>query len=127
MRTDIKSGMIAGTVLCIGGIVWFCTRQQIIHQPLIKFEQQNKTSEARGVRNSTAKQQVYAPAKSEAKSAVVEIGRVHIVAQGQTLSDISKIYYNNVSGWKRIYEANKEQFPKGPNTIKPGMRLIIPQ
>ena len=80
-----------------------------------------------GVRKSAAKPQVYAPAESEEKSAVVEVGRVHIVTQGQTLSDISKIYYNNISGWKRIYEANKELFPKGPNIIKPGMRLIIPQ
>ena len=120
--------MLAGTVLCIAGIVWFCTRQQIIHQPLIKIERQNKTSEeVVEVRNSTVRPRVSAPAESKEKTAVVEIGRVHIVAQGQTLSDISKIYYNNVSGWKRIYEANKEQFPKGPDIIKPGIRLIIPQ
>lgn len=127
MRTDIKSGMIAGTVLCIGGIVWFCTRQQVIHQPLIKIEQQNQISEAKPAHNATIKPQVSAPQVSGEKPVVVEIGRVHIVAQGQTLSDISKIYYNNISGWKRIYEANKEQFPKGPNIIKPGMKLIIPQ
>lgn len=128
MRKDIKTGMLAGTVLCIAGIVWFCTRQQIIHQPLIKIERQNKTSEeVVEVRNSTVRPRVSAPAESKEKTAVVEIGRVHIVAQGQTLSDISKIYYNNVSGWKRIYEANKEQFPKGPDIIKPGIRLIIPQ
>jgi nucleoid-associated protein YgaU len=127
MRTDIKSGMIAGTVLCIAGIVWFCTRQEVIHQPLIKIEQQNKASEAREIQKPAVRPQISAPAESEKKSAVVEIGRLHIVAQGQTLSDISKIYYNNTSGWKRIYEANKDQFPKGPNIIKPGMRLIIPQ
>ncbi|MFA6185629.1 MAG: LysM peptidoglycan-binding domain-containing protein [Phycisphaerae bacterium] len=119
MRIDVKAGMLAGTVLCITGIVWFCTRQQIIKQPSIKFESQQPVPAAQRAKNP--------PTKPEEKSAVVEIGRVHIVAQGQTLSDISKIYYNNVNGWKRIYEANKEQFPKGPNIIKPGIRLIIPQ
>ena len=127
MRNDIKTGMLAGTVLCIVGIVWFCTRQEVIHRPLIKIEQQNQTADVKPVGGSAVKPQVYSPAKSEEKSPVVEVGRVHIVGQGQTLSDISKIYYNNFSGWKRIYEANKEQFPKGPNAIRPGIRLIIPQ
>lgn len=129
MRNDVKVGMLTGTVLCIAGIVWFCVRQQVIRQPVIKIEQQ-KISEVKPIikpaSGSSAKQQPVR-AKVEEKSAVVETGIVHIVAQGQTLSDISKIYYKNAGGWKKIYEANKEQFPKGPNIIKPGMRLIIPQ
>jgi nucleoid-associated protein YgaU len=126
MRKDVKAGMLAGTVLCIIGIVWFCVRQQVIRQPLIKIEPQNQTSTAKPAGSSAAKRKPV-PAKTEENVAVVEVGRIHIVTQGQTLSDISKIYYNNVSGWKRIYEANKEQFPKGPDTIKPGIKLIIPQ
>ena len=127
MRKDIKTGMLGGTILCIAGIVWFCSQQQIIHRPLIKIGRQNQTSEARPIYDSAAKPKVSVPAEFEEKSAVVEIDYVHIVTQGQTLSDISKIYYNNVSGWKKIYEANKELLPKGPDTIRSGMRLIIPQ
>ena len=123
MRRDIKTGMLAGTALCIIGIVWFCIKQQVIRQPLIKIEPQSQISEAESGRGSANKIRTYEPAKTPTS----EIGIVHTVRQGQTLSDISKIYYNSSGGWKKIYEANKEQFPRGPNTIRPGMRLIVPQ
>ena len=116
--------MLAGTVLCIIGIVWFCIKQQVIRQPPIKIEPQSQiSSEAESRRGSANKIRPHEPAKTPTS----EIGIVHTVTQGQTLSSISKIYYNNSGGWKKIYEANKEQFPKGPNTIRPGMRLVIPQ
>ena len=124
MRTDVKSGMIGGTILCIIGIVWFCIKQQVIRQPLIKIEPQSQiSSEAESRRSSANKIRTYEPAKTPASG----IGIVHTVTQGQTLSDISKIYYNSSGGWKKIYEANKGQFPRGPDIIRPGMRLVIPQ
>ncbi|MGB8225731.1 MAG: LysM peptidoglycan-binding domain-containing protein [Sedimentisphaerales bacterium] len=135
MRRDVKTGMLAGTVLCLIAIVWFCIKQQVITTPLIKFESQKliapANKEPAGLETSSPI--VIAPAdkqiqKSDSAAADknTDTSIIHTVTQGQTLIDISKIYYNTSSGWKKIYEANKEQLPRGPDTIRTGMRLVIP-
>ena len=143
MRRDVKTGMLAGTVLCLAAIVWFCVKQQIITQPLIKFKSQNLIEPAKNEFTESEKDNLTAvSAKPMEKSDVPTYKSIqlqtqkpdnsqnfiiHNVIQGQTLSDISKIYYNTPYGWKKIYEANKEQLPQGPDTIRAGMRLAIPQ
>lgn len=130
MRKDVKTGMLAGTVLCFVGVVWFCAKQQIITAPLIKFESQSlvapQSREPEKSESSVPLYNVNSDSSAEAKP-TAETSIIHTVTQGQTLSDISKIYYNTPSGWKKIYEANKQQLPQGPDTIKAGMRLIVPQ
>ncbi|MBN1787540.1 MAG: LysM peptidoglycan-binding domain-containing protein [Sedimentisphaerales bacterium] len=154
MRKDVKTGMFAGTVLCLVAIVWFCAKQQIVTSPLIKFESPNLvelteqeiiedenadfpvskmpekpvvTEKSTATFNDSAYQPVQQLLTEEKKPAVPESLRVHTVTAGQTLSDISKIYYDSPNKWKKIYEANKEKFPKGPDAITPGMKLTIPQ
>ena len=143
MRRDVKTGMLAGTVLCLAAIVWFCVKQQIITQPLIKFKSQNFIELAKNEFTESENDNLTAvSAKPMEKSDVPTYKSIqpltqkpdnsqnfiiHNVIQGQTLSDISKIYYNTPYGWKKIYEANKEQLPQGPDTIRAGMRLAIPQ
>jgi hypothetical protein len=143
MRKDIKTGMLAGTVLCLVAVVWFCAKQQIITQPLIKFESQSIIESAKKEFTESENDNLTAvsakpierfnaptyepiqPQFQKPDNAGTSI--IHTVMQGQTLSDISKIYYNTPYGWKKIYEANKEQFPKDPDTIRLGMKLVIPQ
>ena len=138
MRRDVKTGMLAGTVLCVGAVVWFCAKQQIVTGPVIKFESQKliapTNEELTEAEKSSPVVVASAPTKpqtqksdSAASDKNNETSIIHTVAQGQTLSDISKIYYNTPYGWKKIYEANKEQLPQGPDTIRTGMRLVIPQ
>jgi len=144
MRKDVKTGMLAGTVLCLVAVVWFCAKHQIVTGPLTKFESQsliepaNKELTESENTNPTVTAPPYRAAAgsaptSEQKQRQVQkpdnagTSIIHTVMQGQTLSDISKIYYNTPYGWKKIYEANKEQLPQGPDTIKAGMRLVIPQ
>jgi hypothetical protein len=151
MRKDIKTGMLAGTVLCLIAVVWFCAKQQIASRPPMKFESpnltENETIEAENVDlpASTSSEEpvvpekpaevsnvpAYEPIQQQSqkgeKPDIIENFIIHTVTGGQTLSDISKIYYDTPGKWKKIYEANKEQFPKGPDTIMPGMKLIIPQ
>ena len=133
MRRDVKTGMIGGTVVCLIAIVWFCVKQQIIASPTIKFESQQLTSPAnkKNTELEDSKPIVIAPAYKPVQPQVQKPDNaepvIHTVTQGQTLSDISKIYYNTPSGWKKIYEANKEHLPRGPDTIRAGMRLVIPQ
>jgi nucleoid-associated protein YgaU len=119
MPRDVKTGMLAGTVLCFVGVVWFCAKQQIVTSPLIKFESQSLTTSDLPDKPAPQPQ---APKLDNAKESII-----HTVAPGQTLSDISKIYYNTPYGWKKIYEANKEKLPQGPDTIRAGMQLIIPE
>ncbi len=49
----------------------------------------------------------------------------HKVKEGETLISISKKYYNNERGWKKIYEANKDKIIKGIPIV--GEILIIPE
>ncbi len=113
--------MLAGTGLCLAVAVWFCVHQQIVEQPRIEFLPPQDNLEA-----DTAPQTITAEAKKP-PAVKTEILRIHIVQPGQTLSDISKIYYGTNLGWKKIYEANKEILPRGPDTIKAGMKIAIPE
>ena len=47
------------------------------------------------------------------------------VARGDTLSSIAKCFYGSTQKWPRIYQANQTVLA-GPNTIAPGLRIVIP-
>ncbi len=51
--------------------------------------------------------------------------RTHVVAIGDTLAKIARLYYQDATAWPRIYEANGEIIER-PDTLVPGMRLKIP-
>ena len=51
----------------------------------------------------------------------------HVVAAGDTLSAISKKYYDDANQYMKIYEANKDVIGGDPNLIKPGQELVIPK
>ncbi|HUR57104.1 MAG TPA: LysM peptidoglycan-binding domain-containing protein, partial [Opitutaceae bacterium] len=59
------------------------------------------------------------PAPSQPQS------RVHVVAEGDSLTRISSRYYGTSSHWQDIYEANAEIL-RGENALRPGQRLRIP-
>jgi nucleoid-associated protein YgaU len=127
--------MLIGTVLCFAAIIWFCAKQQIINTPLMKFESQNYSPRLNTTADeSTPTEQIIKTNQPQVQildSALPEKNAetfiIHTVMPGQTLTEISKIYYNTPSGWKKIYEANKERLPQGPDTVKAGMKLTIPQ
>jgi len=51
----------------------------------------------------------------------------HTVVAGDTLSAISKKYYDDANKYMKIYEANKDVIGDDPSLIKPGQELIIPK
>jgi nucleoid-associated protein YgaU len=140
MRKDVKIGMLIGTGLCLAAAVWFCVHQQVVELPRIEdlLSQKKEDFAAEKVpqiKLGAAEEQIpadkntnitpissHAPPAGEEKSV-----RMHTVLPGQTLTDISKIYYGSNGGWKKIYEANKDSLPRGPDTIRAGMKLIIPE
>jgi nucleoid-associated protein YgaU len=52
-------------------------------------------------------------------------GKTYVVQKGDTLSSISKKFYNTQNRWKDIYDANKARV-KDPNKLQVGTKLIIP-
>jgi hypothetical protein len=59
------------------------------------------------------------------RPAKIRTQRFHIVCKGDTLSAISKKYYNSPNKWQKIFNANRSQISDA-NKLKPGMKLIIP-
>jgi nucleoid-associated protein YgaU len=57
--------------------------------------------------------------------APVPSAQVYVVKSGDTLSKLAERFYNSVSKWEKIYEANREIL-KNPNYIFIGMKLTIP-
>lgn len=51
--------------------------------------------------------------------------RIHVVAEGDTLTRISARYYGTGGRWQEIYEANRDVL-RGENALRPGQRLRIP-
>jgi ABC-type amino acid transport substrate-binding protein len=51
--------------------------------------------------------------------------QMYEVVRGDTLSKIAFKFYKDLTKWRVIYEANKQEVPY-PNSIKPGQKLTIP-
>lgn len=69
-----------------------------------------------------------AKAEAEAKAAAAKFITEHTVVSGESLSLLSKKYYNSVAQdkWMLIYEANKAIIGDNPNLIRVGQVLKIP-
>jgi nucleoid-associated protein YgaU len=52
--------------------------------------------------------------------------RTYTVVKGDSLSKIAKREYGNANGWRRIFDANRDQITD-PDLIHPGQVLRIPQ
>jgi nucleoid-associated protein YgaU len=53
--------------------------------------------------------------------------RLYVVEKGDTLSGISHQYYGVANDYHRIYAANRDELPRGPDVIYPGQVLRIPR
>ena len=63
--------------------------------------------------------------QAPAAKAPATAAQVYVVKGGDTLSKIAERFYNSVSKWEKIYEANRDIL-KNPNYIFIGMKLTIP-
>ncbi|MDZ4831936.1 MAG: LysM peptidoglycan-binding domain-containing protein [Phycisphaerae bacterium] len=66
-----------------------------------------------------------APASVTANAASGE--KLHTVAAGETLMAIARNYYGSAGLWDVIYEANKATIGDEPESLKAGMKLVIPK
>lgn len=65
------------------------------------------------------------PAMASEKASATPAGRTYTVVSGDTLSRISKQFYNDANQWQRIFEANRDILTN-PDRIFPGQNLRIP-
>jgi nucleoid-associated protein YgaU len=52
--------------------------------------------------------------------------RYHVVAPGNSLSNVAQQYYGSGPKWPVVFEANRDVIGPDPGSIKPGQRLLIP-
>ena len=51
----------------------------------------------------------------------------YTVRQGDTLIAIAQRLFGDQKHFKAIYDANKKQFPQGPDHLKSGLVLVLPR
>lgn len=80
-----------------------------------------------GTQKTTAHKSTPAPKEQyTAKKKTSSGGRTHTVTKGETLQTISQKYYGTTKNWRKIFNANRDRLPKGPDDISVGMKLKIP-
>jgi nucleoid-associated protein YgaU len=55
-----------------------------------------------------------------------ESDKSYTVREGDTLSRIAKVFYDDEAGYMKIYEANKDLIGPDMDKLKVGMELSIP-
>ncbi|HNO77482.1 MAG TPA: LysM peptidoglycan-binding domain-containing protein [Phycisphaerae bacterium] len=73
----------------------------------------------------TASQQSSAPANDSYGAPSGGAGGTHVVQRGETLYALARMYYNDQSKWRVIYEANRGVM-SSPHSLQAGQELIIP-
>ncbi len=145
MNKDVKTGMLIGLVLVIIAVIavsiWPGGRVQQRHMqadgnkgdepPAESINGSTPPHENDSDRRAAAvqkeMQRVAAHVIEELEQATIEAGpRIHVVAEGETLTHIAQLHYGDVNKWETIAAANKNLLPN-VNRIRPGMRLRIPR
>jgi LysM repeat protein len=95
----------------------------------VPLEVKAKTATAEEKTKPIAKQPTPSAEKTTASIATARTTKSaaeeYTVKAGDTLSKLAQRYYNSMSKWERIYEANREIL-KNPNYIYIGQKLMIP-
>lgn len=144
MNKDVKTGMLIGLVLVIAAVIavsiWPGGRvQERLMQddgnkgdelPTESVNRGTPPHESNSDRRTTAvqkeMQRVAAHVIEELEPATIDAGpRIHVVADGETLTHIAQLHYGDVNKVELIADANKNILPN-VNRIRPGMRLRIP-
>lgn len=153
MRKEFKIGMFLGLGLVIIGIIYLSTRkgvstedraleqtQHLVGQNLPAMDlntppaaDANKAASVAAALDAntlslTGSQPIASTTADLTKleqSQPVKTQRFHIVHKGDMLSTISQKYYGTTKKVNKIYEANKNVI-KDKNSLKPGMKLVIP-
>jgi nucleoid-associated protein YgaU len=56
----------------------------------------------------------------------IKTQKFHIIRKGETLSEISRKYYDSANKWQKILDANRDEI-EDVSKLKPGTKIIIPE
>jgi nucleoid-associated protein YgaU len=120
MNKDFKIGVTLGLCLVAAVSLWLAIQPSLSVKARMAEEPVIDQPAAPPQKSETTVQPVQQSAvPSQPKS------RIHIVQRGDTLSGISKQYYGTTAKWQKILDANRSVL-KNPDSLDPGMKLIIP-
>jgi len=145
MQKDLKIGMLLGLVLVTVAMLWLFTGPSLSPKaagpnprsnlPPQKDSATTNNFSTNGLTAQTAEDNQSKPPDSTIYSAghptveqteKIKTQKFHIVREGETLSEISRKYYDSANKWQMILDANRQTI-KDVNKIRPGTKLIIPE
>lgn len=150
MQKDLKIGMILGLVLVTVAMIWLFAGPGISsNSRILNLQSNNETAPGPETSNSliitdTVSEQTHESPTSNLQSQVSEIQneepewkefrtvekikteRFHIIREGETLSEISRLYYDSAQKWQKILDANRDVI-EDVGRLRPGTKIIIPE
>lgn len=150
MQKDLKIGMILGLVLVTVAMLWLFAgpgirprggvldlRSNRQNLPLPETSGSTSSSETETEENSqlpASDNQSQVPGapngepewKKYWQTEKIKTQRFHIIREGETLSEISRKYYDSARKWQKILEANRDVI-EDVSKLKPGTKIIIPE
>ena len=122
MSKDLKIGMIIGVVLLIAAtlMISFLSEGSLMYRLKDKFKKETAAPLPGDDKNENK-----TPPPLPADTPPEDGGKIHIVANGETINKIAEKYYDNPDMINKIVDEN----PHIPDNyeLKAGMRLIIPE
>ena len=145
MQKDLKIGMILGLVLVTVTMLWFFAGSNLNPKARILNLRSNREAAAPPKTFGPAQSSEVEIAREENKplpatdnqsqepewkkyrqEEKIKTQRFHIISDGETLSEISRTYYDSARKWQKILDANKGVI-EDVNKLKPGTKIIIPE
>jgi nucleoid-associated protein YgaU len=143
MQKDLKIGMILGLVLVTAAMLWLfagpglspkgrvlnlrSNRETSPPPETIGSTNNSETDTVKNYQSSTTDTQSQEPEwKKYRQAEKIKTQRFHIIREGETLSEISREYYDSARKWQRILDANRKVI-EDVNKLKPGTKIIIPE
>ena len=143
MQKDLKIGMILGLVLVTIAMLWLFAGPGLnpnVRVPNLRSNRETTPSpEISGSTNSvkteieennqlsvTDNQSQEPEWKKHWQPEKIKTKRFHIIREGETLSEISRKYYDSARKWQKILDANRDVI-EDISKLKPGTKIIIPE
>ncbi len=141
MQKDLKIGMLVGLVLVMAVMLWlsigpglspkaegpdprsYPSPQEDSATPNNFSTNGLTVQSAEDTLDSTIYSAGHPTAEQTEK---IKAQKFHIVRKGETLSEISRKYYDSANKWQKILEANRDEI-EDVSKLKPGTKIIIPE
>jgi nucleoid-associated protein YgaU len=130
MPKDLKIGMLLGLVLVMAVMLWLSTGPGLSPKaagPDSRPVRSNNFS-TNGLTAQSAEDNQSKPPDSTIyeQAEKIKTQKFHIIRKGETLSEISRKYYDSANKWQKILDANRDEI-EDVSKLKPGTKIIIPE